>query len=345
MLDGFLTYLEAERRYSPLTVSAYRRDIERFIAWLGVAEADFHPTLVTTDDIRGWIISLSEERHLSPVSINREVSSVRSLFRWLRATGVVEKNPFLKIPMLRTPKRLPVWIPERKMEEITADLLVRCASDDPTERRDALIVLLFYSCGIRLAELTGIEAGDIADDFRSLRVHGKGDKTRIVPLPDTTAEILKRHVDEISTQKIWKTDKKPLFLSKKGEAISRIGVYEVVRRELERLGVQGKRSPHVLRHTFATHLLDSGADMREIQELLGHTSLAATQVYTHNSIARLKRVYEGAHPRESGEQREEQYNAQPRQGRERQGEQRHGEPQQTENNAHMREHNNKLKEE
>ncbi len=224
--------------------------------------------------------------------------SVRSLFRWLRATGVVEKNPFLKIPMLRTPTRLPVWIPEKKMGEITARLVEECSSDDPVKRRNALIILLFYSCGIRLAELCGIDAGDISDDFRSLRVHGKGDKTRIVPLPETTSEILKRHTDEISASKIWKRAEKPLFLTEKGEAISRAAVYGVVREGLEAMGVQGKRSPHVLRHTFATHLLDNGADMREIQELLGHSSLAATQVYTHNSIARLKKVYKGAHPRE-----------------------------------------------
>ncbi len=297
MLDAFVTYLEAERRYSPLTVSAYRRDIEQFIEFLGLEPGDFHPGNVSTDDIREWIVSLSEVRRLSPVSINREVSSVRSLFRWLRATGVVEKNPFLKIHSLKAPKRLPVWIPGGKMEEITAHLLEQCASPDPMGRRNALIVLLFYSCGIRLAELTGIDAEDIDADFRSLRVHGKGDKTRVVPLPESTAGILKRHISEISDAKIWKYDKKPLFLTEQGEAVSRRAVYGIVRGELERMGVQGKRSPHVLRHTFATHLLDSGADMREIQELLGHTSLAATQVYTHNSIARLKEVYNTAHPR------------------------------------------------
>jgi integrase/recombinase XerC len=159
-------------------------------------------------------------------------------------------------------------------------------------------VLLFYSCGIRLAELAGIDAADIADDFNTLRVHGKGDKTRVVPLPAPTAGILKSHISDISASEIWNFHKKPLFLTEKGEPLSRAAIYGVVRGELERMGVQGKRSPHVLRHTFATHLLDGGADMREIQDLLGHTSLAATQVYTHNSIARLKKVYEGAHPRE-----------------------------------------------
>ncbi len=292
-----MTYLTAERRYSELTVRNYRRDIEGFIEYLGLSEADFHPSMVSADDIREWIISLSETRKLAAVSVNRKMSSLRSFFRWLRATGVIEKNPFLKIHMLKTPKRLPVWIPEKKMDDITAWLLRRSESGDPAERRNALILLLFYSCGIRLAELVNIGVDDISADFRSLKVLGKGDKERVVPLPEVTSEILSRYLAEITPPDIWKSDKKPLFLTEKGEYLSRSAVYNIVRDELERMGVQGKRSPHVLRHTFATHLLDNGADMREIQELLGHTSLAATQVYTHNSIARLKKAYEGAHPR------------------------------------------------
>ena len=297
MLEAFVTYLRAERRYSELTVRNYRRDIEGFIAYIEMSGDDFHPGLVSADDIRGWIIWLSEKRKLSAASINREISSVRSFFRWLRGTGVVEKDLFLKISTLKTPKRLPVWIPEKKMDAIAAGLLHRCDTGDLRERRDALILLLFYSCGIRLAELINIDADDISADFRSLKVHGKGDKERIVPLPEVTSGILSRYVVEITALDIWKFDRKPLFLTEKGKRISRGGVYAVVRGELEKMGVQGKRSPHVLRHTFATHLLDSGADMREIQELLGHASLAATQVYTHNSIAALKKVYEGAHPR------------------------------------------------
>jgi integrase/recombinase XerC len=301
MIDGFVTYLEAERRYSPLTVRNYRRDVESFVAFIGASDpagnAVFHPALVTTDDIREWIVSLSEGRHISPASINREMSSVRAFFRWLRATGVVEKDPFARIRNLKTPKRLPVWIPEKQMAEITSRLLEECASGDAVVRRDALIILLFYSCGIRLAELAGLGADDFTPDSLTLRVHGKGDKTRIVPLPSPTAEILKSHVNDISARNIWKNDKKYLFLTEKDEPLSRMAIYGIVRGGLEKMGVQGKRSPHVLRHTFATHLLDGGADMREIQELLGHTSLAATQVYTHNSIARLKKVYAESHPR------------------------------------------------
>lgn len=298
MLDAFITYLKAERRYSELTVRNYRRDIEAFLEYLGVTDEGFRPALVAVDDIRGWVVSLSESGRLSAASVNREVSSVRSFFRWMRATGVIEKNPFLKIHPLKTPTRLPVWIPEKKMEGITAALQRQCMEGDIWERRDALILLLFYSCGIRLAELISAGIEDVADDFRSMKVHGKGDRQRVVPLPEVTSEILKRYLLEINALDIWSCGKKPLFLTEKGRRISRGAVYAAVRSELERMGVQGKRSPHVLRHTFATHLLNGGADIREIQELLGHASLSATQVYTHNSISHLKKAYEGAHPRE-----------------------------------------------
>jgi integrase/recombinase XerC len=298
MIDAFITYLEAERRYSPLTVRNYHRDVTDFIKFLGVESADFRPAAVSVDDIREWIVSMSESGSLSPASINRALASVRSFFRWMHSQGIIETNPCLKIGNLKTSKRLPVWVPEVKMDEVTEDLLRRCDSVDLWERRDAIIVLLLYSCGIRLAELISMEVSDVASDFSSIRVTGKGDKQRVVPLPEVTGVILKRYIGEISELNIWKDGRKVLFLTVKGAAISRTAVYRIVRGELERMGVQGKRSPHVLRHTFATHLLDSGADMREIQELLGHSSLGATQVYTHNSIARLKKVYETAHPRE-----------------------------------------------
>ncbi len=292
MLRAFSTYLEAERRYSPLTVDNYIRSLERFFDHLEVAPEEFHPRLVTRDDIRGWIVSLTEDGNLSPSSVNNRVSAVRSFFRWLRSRGAIDKDPFLGIRQLKTPGRLPAWIPEKKMEQVAAHLVERCSSAqvDPTERRDAVIVLLIYSCGLRLAELAGLTADDIAPDFRSVRVRGKGDKQRIIPLPEITGTILKNFL-------------LPLGADSGIFPVSRAEIQRAVRRELEAMGVQGKRSPHVLRHTFATHLLDGGADMREIQELLGHASLAATQVYTHNSIAHLKDVYAAAHPRGERDER------------------------------------------
>ena len=161
-----------------------------------------------------------------------------------------------------------------------------------------MIVLRFYACGLRLAELVDIDRGDFSDDFTSLRVRGKGDKERLVPVLEFLREKILHYLTLIEGQNICNSSEKALFLTHKGKRISRMTVYRVVRGELEQSGVQGKKSPHVLRHTFATHLLNGGADMREIQELLGHASLQATQVYTHNSIARLREVYAKAHPRE-----------------------------------------------
>ena len=298
MLHEFIRYLEAERRYSPLTVRNYRRDIERFLAWRGDDDATFDPRSVSADDIREWILHRSEAAGVGAASMNRELSSLRSFFRWLHRTGRVEKEVMSRIPALRTPHRLPAFVPESRMTGIVGDC--ETESDDPLRERDSLIVLMLYACGLRLAELIGIDCDDFSDDYRTLRIRGKGDKERIVPVMEFVREKILRYLDLIRRQNICKSGEKALFLTLKGERVSRTAVYRIVQRELGRGGVQGKKSPHVLRHTFATHLLNGGADMREIQELLGHASLQATQVYTHNSIARLREVYAKAHPREKG---------------------------------------------
>jgi integrase/recombinase XerC len=167
--------------------------------------------------------------------------------------------------------------------------------------RDRLIVVFFYATGLRLAELVAIDVDDFSDDWRSLRVVGKGDKERLVPILDPLVDQILAYRDAISRQQICKSGEKALFLTCKGVRVSRSKVYRVVQKALQEGGVQGKKSPHVLRHTFATHLMNAGADMREIQELMGHSSLQSTQVYTHNSIARLSEVYAVAHPRQRTE--------------------------------------------
>ena len=296
MLPEFIRYLEAERRYSPLTVRNYRRDIERFLAWLDCTDATFDPQRITTDDVRAWIIERTEQGRLGAASMNREVSSLRALFRWLHRTGAVTHDIMQPIRALKTPKRLPAFVPESRMQQIVADCME--ASADFTRERDELIVLMLYSCGLRLAELVGINLGDFSDDFSSLRIRGKGDKERVVPILENVREKILHYLEEIRRQNICVSGEKALFLTVKGKRIPRITVYRIVQRELAEGGVQGKKSPHVLRHTFATHLMNGGADLREIQELLGHASLQATQVYTHNRIARLREVYLKAHPRE-----------------------------------------------
>lgn len=298
MLDEFIRYLESERRCSPLTVRNYRRDVEAFLTWLGVDDAHFDPRRITSEDIREWIVYRSDVGHLSAASVNREVSTLRSLFRWLHRIGAVDRNVAQPVASLRTPHRLPAFVPESRMGGIVGEC--RYESDDFVTERNSLIVLLFYACGLRLAELVGINRDDFSDGYQSLRVRGKGDKERVVPVVEAVREKILHYLSIIESQNICICSEKPLFLTHQGKRISRITVYRVVRDELARSGVQGKKSPHVLRHTFATHLLNGGADMREIQELLGHASLQATQVYTHNNIARLREVYSKSHPRALG---------------------------------------------
>lgn len=298
MLTEFIRYLTAERRYSPLTVRNYRHDVEQFLAWLDCDESRFDPRSVTTEQIREWIIFRTEEGKLSAGSMNREVASLRAFFRWLHRTGAVEKDIFRMISALKTSRRLPVFVPESRMTTIVSE----CGpdSEDFQTERNSLIVLMFYTCGLRLAELVGIDRGDFSADYTSLRIRGKGDKQRMVPILEFLREKILHYLGLIERQNICISSEKALFLTHKGKRISRSVVYRTVQEELTRAGVQGKKSPHVLRHTFATHLLNGGADMREIQELLGHASLQATQVYTHNSIAQLREIYAKAHPREKG---------------------------------------------
>lgn len=298
MLTEFIRYLSAERRYSPLTVRNYKHDVGQFLAWLDFDEARSDPRSITADQVREWIIHRTEEGKIGAASMNREIASIRTLFRWLLRTGAIEKDICRTIPSLKTSRRLPAFIPESRM----TDIVSKCeeADGDFETARNSLVILMFYACGLRLAELVGIDRDDFSADYASLRVQGKGDKQRMVPILEFVREKILSYLDLIARQNICNSAEKALFLTHKGKRISRSVVYRMVRAELTRAGVQGKKSPHVLRHTFATHLLNGGADMREIQELLGHASLQATQVYTHNSIARLREIYAKAHPREKG---------------------------------------------
>ena len=294
MLTRFIDYIRAERRYSELTVRNYRRDLERFAAWMDMAV--FDPRRVTSDDVRAWIIQRTEREGVSPQSMNRELSSLRAFFRWALSHGAVDRDIMHGLSALRTSRRLPSFVPETRMHAVVEDCSATPA--DFVTERDHLIILLLYTCGLRLSELVSINRGDFMDDFRALRIRGKGDKERIVPLKESVRAKILHHLATIDRQNICFSEEKPLILSQKGRRISRSGVYRVVQRTLTEAGVQGKKSPHVLRHTFATHLMNGGADLREIQELMGHASLEATQVYTHNSIARLKDIYRKAHPRQ-----------------------------------------------
>lgn len=299
IISRFREHITASRRYSPLTVRNYMRDIEDFLRWGSrLSDGAFSLVEARGEDVRGWELYLADERHLKPQSVNRAVASLRALYKYLLGNGVIEHNIFVKVQSMRTARRLPKFVPRREMTSVVECVLRRLREDEWRGRRDALLVLLLYACGLRLAEVVGINHEDFTDDFHSLRVRGKGDKMRVVPLIERVRYEIMRYISEFSDEKICIKSENALFLSTRAGRISRSDVQRSVARFLRECGVQGKCSPHVLRHTFATHLLNDGADIREIQELMGHSSLNATQVYTHNDIASLQRAYTVAHPRE-----------------------------------------------
>ncbi len=201
------------------------------------------------------------------------------------------------ISTLKTSRRLPAFVPESRMNASSASAN---ATAKTSSERNSLIILLFYACGLRLAELVGIDRSDFSADFSSLRIRGKGDKERIVPMLEFLREKILHYIGLIERQNICISSEKALFLTHKGKRISRSGGLPNGAGRTHQRGRTGQEKPRTLRHTFATHLLNGGADMREIQELLGHASLQATQVYTHNSIAKLREIYTKAHPREKG---------------------------------------------
>lgn len=299
LVDQFLEWLECERRYSPLTVRNYRRDVDEFLSWCGTTREEFEPQRIKREDVVDWSIHLVEERKLKSASANRAMASLRTLWCWMAARGYVDANITKVISQLKIPKRLPSFVPESRMEEVLATMRDDLASDDFLRVRNVVIVLLIYTAGLRLSELVGANVEDLAPDYSSLRVVGKGNKVRVQPLIEGMAPILKKYFSQFSLQNICIGQKKPLILSQKGRRISQRTVERIVDGVLRSAGVQGKTSPHVLRHTFATHLLNRGSDLREIQELLGHSSLVATQVYTHTNIEQLREVYAAAHPRGS----------------------------------------------
>lgn len=300
MINAFITHIQAEKRYSALTVRNYRHDIESFTTWCAlnaeISAEDFDPTTATAEDIREWIVYRMEHDDISAASMNRELSSLRSFYKYLRRQGLITQDIFKRITTLRTDKKLPSFVPETRMETLLDNIRESSSEKDFTEQRNALIIALFYSCGIRLAELQGIHFGDFSADMATLLVRGKGDKHRMIPVLPELAERIEAYKNTLEELGFSTSAESPLILSKLGKPISRTAIQNIVKAKLGEANVQGKKSPHILRHTFATHLLNKEADMRDIQELMGHSSLKTTQCYTHNSITQLQEVYKRAHP-------------------------------------------------
>lgn len=298
VVDDFLRHIESERRLSAYTVRSYHHDITGFIEWLGVSADDFDANAIERTTIEDWMEHLVAGCKYRPSTLNRAIASLRAFWRWMLDHGYLDYDVLSTIKPQRLPRRLPTFVSDSRMEDVVRDVVEDLQSEDYIKVRDAVIVTLFFTLGLRLAELHGANDDDISADFKQIRVVGKGNKMRVVPIIGSVGEIIKNFFSLKSSQNICIAQKKALILSSKGERLSQRTMQRIVDRRLKASGVQGKSSPHVLRHTFATHLLNRGADLREIQTLLGHSSLKATQVYTHNNIEKLKQVYAKAHPHE-----------------------------------------------
>ena len=290
-LEQFFNFLRYEKRYSVHTVTAYEKDLDQFIQFGNELVGDF--SLVEADHhlIRQWVISLMDEG-MTPVSVKRKISSLRSLYKFLLREGHLKKNPTELVMIPKTGKKLPQFVQEKEMNRL---LDTSFFADDFSGLRDKAILSLFYGTGMRLSELRGIRLSDIHPAERVVKVLGKRNKERLIPYPteigDDLATYTKVRYELIGDSNSY------LFVTEKGEQVYEKLLYRIVRKYLSLVTSMEKRSPHILRHSYATHLLNRGADLNAIKELLGHASLAATQVYTHTSFEKLKKIYNKAHPR------------------------------------------------
>ena len=290
-VERFLEHLAFEKRASPLTVKAYRGDLVQFSGFLKEELGVDDPTATTDKAVRAWMMRLLESG-VSARSVNRKLSALRAYFHFARTVGVVKFDPTALIDPPKTPTRLPEFVAERNMERLLEEMPW---PEGFVGNRDRVILELLYGTGMRLAELMGLAPADI--DLRSgtLRVLGKRNKERIIPMAGPLVDLLREHLRqrlELAPELVT-----PLLVRPDGKPLPRRTVQSLVTRYLSAVTTQDKRSPHVLRHTFATHLLEHGADLNAVKELLGHASLAATQVYTHNTVEKLKQAHRQAHPR------------------------------------------------
>ncbi len=294
-MEQFATYIEyltLEKNYSKHTVLAYQKDLEAFAVFCKKENDILYIKECNYAAIRNWIVYLLD-LGVANKTINRKIASLKSYYKFLLKTEQIKVSPLLKHKALKTAKKIQVPFSEKEMSEVLKGFNFENTFQG---KRDQLIIELFYATGIRKAELINLKISDVAVDQKTIKVLGKRNKERIIPVSSKLLKTIKEYLSyrrEVSVKK----ETEELFITQKGVKIYNSFVYRIINSYFSRASSKVKKSPHVLRHTFATHLLNEGADLNAVKELLGHTSLAATQVYTHNSIAKLKKAHQNAHPR------------------------------------------------
>jgi integrase/recombinase XerC len=289
-LQSFLDYLKFEKRYSRHTLVSYQNDLEQFFAYLtSQFEAPALET-ITAMYIRSWLAGLKEEG-MTAKSINRKISSLKSFFKYQMKTGVLKETPMTTVVAPKAGKRLPVFVEQKDIATLFDHVEF---SDDWKGRTERLVMRLFYSTGMRLSELIQLKESQLDVSHAQVKVLGKGNKERIIPVPGDLIADLQTYIAEkpVKPEGVFN-----LFVSEKGKPLQPRSVYAFVKEKLTLVTTIRKKGPHILRHSFATHLMNNGADLNAVKELLGHSSLAATQVYTHNTIEKLKEVFKKAHPK------------------------------------------------
>jgi integrase/recombinase XerC len=302
VFDPFLQYLQYEKRFSAHTVKAYQTDLTLFFDFIQTDFGGMPLAEIGHVHIRSWLAQM-KEAGLSSRTLNRKISTLRAFYKYMIKTGRLEGSPMGKIVAPKGEKRLPSFIAEKDMQKLFEEDRSfeddgRFPEDDYDKQTDKMLLLLFYHTGMRLSEALSLKEANIDLGNATLKVLGKGSKERIIPVTDVLAKAIKHYLD-IKRKHLEQPHHQNgyLLLTPKGKPLQPRGAYSRVKAHLDSITTIKKRSPHVLRHTFATHLTNNGADLNAVKELLGHSSLAATQVYTHNSIERLKEIYKKAHPK------------------------------------------------
>jgi len=290
LIDAFLEYISLEKKYSVHTSTAYKNDLFSFRDFLVKEYSQDNLLEAHYSQIRSWIVSLVD-RDMSNRTINRKVSSLKSFYKFAQKTNKIDVSPLVKHKALKTQKKVQVSFTSREINTVINQIAI---DTDFTSTRNKLIVELFYSTGIRRAELINIKDKDISFSDRTIKVLGKRNKERFVPLLTSVIQTLKKYLE---LKKEFTIGEEELFITKTGNKIYETLVYRVINSYFSKISSKEKKSPHILRHSFATHLLNEGADLNSVKELLGHSSLASTQVYVQNSLDVIKKVYNQAHPR------------------------------------------------